>query len=689
MDSKEKMNQMEMSSLSGESPSEKKKKPRGCFASWLCTPVTFLVVLLLSTILKATATGYSSGVITSLEKRFQLKSTQIGYISMVEDIVGLFTVMIIVHYGQSRHRPRVIGVLTILVAVGVLLQAMPHFLYKLPTALLTSVPSIVTEKNVTEAADSLFCYADGEREPRECTAEEDASSGSLMHEAFWIPLGSSVISLGSGIGAISLTYLDDNVPRRTMPIYAGIVFSVFVFGSLFGFFLASFCLQFPVTFPFYNPESYSASPGDANWLGAWWLGYIICSFLLALFGLLFFLFPRQLRDPEELARENEEYMKANPLPAKKKAKDEEETEKSEAGCENGPVEFIKDFLHALLEIAKNTVVMSLIIAGCLTAFSATGFMIFGPKFFSVVYELDPSVSALVMGAFLIPGAVTGQILGGVIINRLNLSRYGMALMLIVTTVLMMCGCGLFYVLRCDKRAVAGITVPYDSGNVIQYNFTRSSLTALSHDCNDGCDCPEGIYQPVCGDDLVTYVTPCHAGCTDINTDDGNVTYTGCSCIVNSDGSLGTARPQQCERPCSIWVFYILVMIPSTLLGTMAGIAGFMLQLRSVDEHHRGLAMSAANVLVKILGYIPGPVFFGFVIESTCELYQALCGKTGNCVIYNSDSFLVGFNSVMLGAQSIGFICVIIAFLAVRRQTPKALRGFRALPSSEDELASNA
>jgi len=36
-------------------------------------------------------------------------------------------------------------------------------------------------------------------------------------------------------------------------------------------------------------------------------------------------------------------------------------------------------------------------------------------------------------------------------------------------------------------------------------------------CNEGCNCDVGSYSPVCGDDGVTYLSGCFAGCLDVNT----------------------------------------------------------------------------------------------------------------------------------------------------------------------------
>jgi hypothetical protein len=59
---------------------------------------------------------------------------------------------------------------------------------------------------------------------------------------------------------------------------------------------------------------------------------------------------------------------------------------------------------------------------------------------------------------------------------------------------------------------------------VQVNLTAS--------CNFGCSCDINDVQPVCGNNGLTYFSPCHAGCTSLLSSDN---YTNCACVTDNFG----------------------------------------------------------------------------------------------------------------------------------------------------------
>lgn len=61
--------------------------------------------------------------------------------------------------------------------------------------------------------------------------------------------------------------------------------------------------------------------------------------------------------------------------------------------------------------------------------------------------------------------------------------------------------------------------------------------------------------------------------------------------------------------------------------------------RSVSEEERSFALGMQFVIFRLFGYIPAPIIFGSLIDSTCLLWQSTCGeKGGRCLIYDIETF---------------------------------------------------
>lgn len=113
-----------------------------------------------------------------------------------------------------------------------------------------------------------------------------------------------------------------------------------------------------------------------------------------------------------------------------------------------------------------------------------------------------------------------------------------------------------------------------------------NLTAA---CNFGCECHMTDVEPVCGNNGLTYFSPCHAGCTAFSSSSN---YTNCACvhpnITNIYAGVGGSQAQSsiaredfaevtvvpvatagpCTTPCrTIYPFLILLFFMTFIVAS--------------------------------------------------------------------------------------------------------------------------
>lgn len=72
--------------------------------------------------------GVVNAVLTSLETRFELPSTRSGLIPSSNNFLALFLVLLITYWGGQRHKPRIMALGVLVVGLGSLVFALPHFM---------------------------------------------------------------------------------------------------------------------------------------------------------------------------------------------------------------------------------------------------------------------------------------------------------------------------------------------------------------------------------------------------------------------------------------------------------------------------------------------------------------------------------------------------------------------------------
>ncbi|NWS50640.1 SO1A5 protein, partial [Probosciger aterrimus] len=123
--------------------------------------------------------------------------------------------------------------------------------------------------------------------------ECEKEPGSLLW--IFVMVGNMVRGMGeTPIMPLGISYLDDFAKAENSPFYLSCLQAATVFGPFFGLLLASFCAELFVDLGSVDAEDIIITPTDARWVGAWWLGFLICASLNLLVGIPFWFLPRSL-----------------------------------------------------------------------------------------------------------------------------------------------------------------------------------------------------------------------------------------------------------------------------------------------------------------------------------------------------------------------------------------------------------
>lgn len=190
-------------------------------------PVVFAGIMMLIIMFQISAVGiYVSGTLSTIEKRFQLKSSESGFMTTINDIMGLLFVLPVTYVGHKLHRPRIIACGTLLVGIGTILCALPQFIYANP-----NYDDDTNEGNNQTTVSKDYCLADSNQDRNEstkCSTQDIADAGSQIGKAMWFFIGQALTGIGQApIWPLSLTFLDDNVGKSNMPAYLGKIFPPF------------------------------------------------------------------------------------------------------------------------------------------------------------------------------------------------------------------------------------------------------------------------------------------------------------------------------------------------------------------------------------------------------------------------------------------------------------------------------
>uniref|UniRef100_H2YEM2 Solute carrier organic anion transporter family member n=1 Tax=Ciona savignyi TaxID=51511 RepID=H2YEM2_CIOSA len=563
--------------------------------------------------------------ITTLEKRFGLRSSEAGVISVGYDIAFCILTMFVTYFGSRSHRPRIISVGAFLLGVGGLIFSLPHFttgLYSFEEAHLILLKQGLYIFKTCVCLDIVYiqtCIC--------ATYGQVFVSHKIPANYVYVFIFAQLIN---GVGCtplytLGLAVIEDSVPKESASLYLGIGNAASIFGPVLGYGLGGVVLSFWVDFDQIDTSNVNLTPSDPRWVGAWWLGTMIsmaCAFLLVI---PFAGFPAQFKGTKHLFKGTAQFRRM-------KNAEVDKTTGGEVAKEENFAKSYKDFPKALMMLAKNKTYVFVTLADCSEAILISGFTTFLPKIIESEFQQSAGTAALVAGVISIPGGMLGHVLAGLIIKCFNLKT---ANILKFNIVCCLCVCALSpsLLMYCRNRPVAGITIPYNNTN---------DLGGIMSTCNANCSCQEEFYIPVCGTDGINYFSACAAGCNEHIENGTDSYYNNCSCISTPSNNGWQASSGHCvTNDCNslgafLGVFCVCVMF-TFMSSTPSLVFYFSLSNRVLPQRIRTFGLGVQWLFIRALGSIPGPIMFGTVIDLTCILWQKrICdGSKGSCWIYNS------------------------------------------------------
>ena len=115
--------------------------------------------------------------------------------------------------------------------------------------------------------------------------------------------------------------------------------------------------------------------------------------------------------------------------------------------------------------------------------------------------------------------------------------------------------------------------------------------------------------------------------------------------------------------------FMVLLFCMTLLVAVTQMPVLMVVLRSVEEEEKAFALGIQFVIFRIFGYIPSPIIFGNVIDSTCILWKQTCegAQGGRCLIYDIEMFRYKYVGICAGIKVLASLIFFLDWWLIRRR----------------------
>ncbi|KAJ6218550.1 hypothetical protein RDWZM_009707 [Blomia tropicalis] len=545
----------------------------------------------------------------TVEKRYAFDSKISAIISIADNISNMLLSPIIGYYGVRFNRSRLIGFGELLLAISCFITAMPYFIYGPMTysaneenhnGMFSPAPSLMAVMigNRTMANNFQMCnlFPDTEK----C---EDNRGSTVWPAVYMLFIGNFIRGIGFAIYyVIAMPFMDDNVPKKNSPIFLSVMQCILLIGPAFGFLFSSFCLRM-FEDPWNDP---GISINDPQFIGAWWMGFVLVGVLLLIVSLPLFVLPPQFKNAPVKAMTIKQKM-------------------AESG---GTKEAIRRFI-------KNPLIILFFLGNTTRYAGIIGYYMFYAKYIESQYRQSSSSTSMLIGTSSLIPIAFGILSGGLFISwfKPRARTFFIFLFLVEFVSVFTMGSGIF--LGCQPIKLAN-----------ENELSMNNSFSLQSSCNSHCECTTRIFTPICDTKTeTTYFSPCHAGCNSFDALNG--TFSNCSCVVNNMTTKGYC-PDDVSRCKTNLYTYLIIMTIGTVISSSSKTGNFLINYRSVEPMDKSFTSGLVSTLVSLFSFVPAPLLYGTIADSSCLVWETKCGKTGNCWLYNQDKFRIVLHTVTIG-----------------------------------------
>uniref|UniRef100_H2YTS3 Solute carrier organic anion transporter family member n=1 Tax=Ciona savignyi TaxID=51511 RepID=H2YTS3_CIOSA len=559
--------------------------------------------------------------------RFKIPNTMASFIPSSYQVGNMVVIIPLSYFGSKWNRPRAIGIGVMIMVIGLGFCILPHFILPSPST-------------VNANATNLCLLPTDLTTPRNLPCNKH---GTVHNPALLLILGHLLIGGGAAtLWPLGVAYIDDHVVIQKIPVYIGIFVATTLMGPVFGFLLGSLSSAIYVT-----TKADQLRPNNPAWIGAWWLGYIVAALLLIVLLFPFYFYPRYL-----------------PVSPQKEA---ELAEIAALEERRHMVSIMDGVTYYHITCAIRRTLSTPLVVTAITSYVAmanllAGVSTFGSTYVQRMFNLLRSTSDMLIGGVCVPLGILGTFLGGYIMKKYNFDIRQTLLFTIIFSGVGAIFLATLFGLGCKVQQVAGITVPYSGLD----NLNKTSL------CNYNCACPKGEFSLVCGADSMTYISPCYAGCTSMNQTSGfkkKITYQNCSCIKGKSQTAvtGSCSTSQCNGLLALFMILVGIGILSLCL-CQAPVYVVLLRVLETGDKSLGIGLMAFSS--RLLGYIPGPIWFGLILDRSCIYKGPLCQGKALCYLYNTFGLRMSYIGLSLACSVVYMLVFVVTFVWMESHTEK-------------------